>query len=323
MKKLILLVLAYLSLVLFSASLYAETALEYTVRNEKVNLTEVKKYPSGAIQNGILSVDWFQKVTFAKIFFKGGTEIEFYESGQVKSGTLGKTTSLVYKRKRINLLYGTKVLFSDKGVLESFIEPAHVDSDQPLKLTAEQEFYLACQTGDIAKVKKVTQGGSNRSLLTNGLIAAVSSSSAKRFDIVKYIVGKGADVNYSLAVDLPLVYYIIPQHKPVPPKTKSRKDPITGEDPAALRKQIIASNTIAINMLKFLISKKMSLDVKNRDGVTPVHYAIDADCGLDMFKLLIKNGADYKSKSNVDQTPLERNKELERKEIYNYLSGLK
>jgi ankyrin repeat protein len=106
-------------------------------------------------------------------------------------------------------------------------------------------------------------------------------------------------------------------------KGKSRKDPLTGEDPATQRKQLIASNTIAINMLKFLISKKMSLDVKNRDGVTPVHYAIDADCGLDMFKLLIKNGADYKSKSNFGQTPIERNKELGREDIYKYLSGLK
>ena len=323
MKKTILLAITYISLVFFAASLYAKTAQEYTVRNEKVNLTDVKKYPSGAVQSGILSSDWFQKVTFAKIYFKAGTEIEFYESGQVKSGTLGKGTSLVYKRKRIELLYGTKVVYNDKGALESFIRPAHVNPDQPLKPTAEQEFYLACQTGDLAKVKKETQNGKNSSLLTNGLIAAAGSSSAKRLDVVKYLVSRGADVNYSSDIDLPLTFYIIPQHKTVPPKTKSKKDPITGEDPAALRKQIIASNTVAINMLKFLISKKMSLDVKNRDGVNPVHYAIDADCGLDMFKLLITSGADYKSKSNFGQTPLERNKELGREDIYKYLSGLK
>jgi len=41
----------------------------------------------------------------------------------------------------------------------------------------------------------------------------------------------------------------------------------------------------------------MDLSVKNSNGVNPVHYAIDTDAGLDMFKLLIKNKADYKSKS--------------------------
>jgi len=323
MKRIILLAMAYISLVFFAASLYAETAQEYTVRNEKVNLSNVKKYPSGAVQSGILSTDWFQRVTFAKVSFKGGTEIEFYESGQVKSGTLSEKSKLFYKGKSSWFSPGTKIFYSDKGKIESTIMAKHINPDQPLKPTTEEEFSLACMAGDLAKVKKETQNGKNSSLITGGLIAAVSSSSAKRLDVVKYLVSRGADVNYSSNNDQPLVFYIIPQHKPVPPKTKSKKDPLTGEDPAAQRKEIIASNTIAINMLKFLVSKKMSLDVKNRDGVTPVHYAIDAGCGLDMFKLLIKNGADYKSKSTFGQTPLERNKELGREDIYKYLSGLK
>ena len=311
--------MTYVSLVFFTAFLYAETIKVEVPKDEIPNLSNVKKYPSGANQSGILSTDWCQKVTC----YKAGTEIEFYESGQVKNGTLGKRRSLAFKRERVELPYGTKVVYNDKGELVSFIKPARVEPDQPLKPTAEQEFIAACMTGDLAKVKKETQNGKNSSLLTGGLSAAVMSSSAKRLDIVKYLVSRGADVNYSSDESLPLVFYILPQHKPVPPKTKSKKDPLTGEDPAAQRKQIIESNSISIDMLKFLLSKKMNLDVKNRDGVTPVHYAIDADCGLDMFKLLIKNGADYKSKSTFGQTPLERNKELGREDIYKYLSGLK
>jgi len=324
MKKNVLLALACISIFLFAASLYAETAQEYTVRNEKVNLTNVKKYPSGAVQSGILAGDWSQKVTKAEIFFKNGTMIEFFENGQVKSGTLGKEASLVYKRHREFCPYGTKIVYNSEGTLESPpVHPERVEADQPLKPTADQEFLLACMAGDLAKVKKETKNGKNSSLVTGGLVAAVNSSSAKRLDVVKYLVSCGANVNYSSDIDLPLVFYIIPQHKPVPPKTKSRKDPLTGEDPAVQRKQIIASNTISINMLKFLVSKKMNLDVKNRDGVNPIHYAIDTDCGLDMFKLLVKSGADYKSKSTFGQTPLERNKELGREDIYKYLSGLK
>ena len=319
----------FLNLMNLNICLYAGTAQEYIVRNEKISLIDAKKYPTGEVQSGILAGDWSQKVTKAEIFFKSGTMIEFFKNGQVKSGSLGKQASLVYNRKRLNCPYGTEIVYNEEGTLESPpVYPERVDPDQPLKPTADQEFYLACQTGDLVKVKELTRNGKNSGLLTNALVATVSSSAANRFDVVKYLVNSGAKVNYPSEVGTPLVFSIIEQHKNVPAVTAAKTKPkqkllVPEDDPEVQRKAALASNKIAINMLTFLISKKLDLSVKNGNGVTPVHYAIDADAGLDMFKILIKNKADYKSKSNFGQTPLERNKELDRQNIYKYLSGLK
>ena len=58
-------------------------------------------------------------------------------------------------------------------------------------------------------------------------------------------------------------------------------------------------------IVELLIDKGAELNIKDDDGVTPLHEAVDSISQKDIIELLITNGADINAKTNLGSTPLD------------------
>jgi len=59
-----------------------------------------------------------------------------------------------------------------------------------------------------------------------------------------------------------------------------------------------------VDMARILLDNGASLNVKDKDGVTPLHYMVKKE-RLDMVELLVKYGADLEARDNMGYTPLD------------------
>lgn len=142
-----------------------------------------------------------------------------------------------------------------------------------------QEFYLACKSGDLEKVKSIVSAGLNETLSSSDIVLAIENG---HLEVMEYLKNLAPDdiLNRLLYIavkngHLPVIKYLIS----VGADSKIDDDFLIG----------IASENGHLDVVKYLVSQGGNVRGKNDYAII---YASD-NGHLDVVKYLVSQGADY------------------------------
>ena len=150
----------------------------------------------------------------------------------------------------------------------------------------------------------------------SALTIAVSNNSN---DVVKFLISKGADVNIVDNNGNNLMYYIIKNSKTSTMEQMTQKMNLlisNGLEPNALQENgktlchlIVEENNLELfEKIKF---KNECININDRDGLTPLHYAAMRAESKEIIDYLIKIGANKSLKTPFGETPYDLAQENE------------
>ena len=82
----------------------------------------------------------------------------------------------------------------------------------------------------------------------------------------------------------------------------------------------VSNEQLAVVM--YLISKGADVNVRNRDGWTPLHWAAHLNKGIDVARFLIARGANLNAKTKSGDTPLEWARHMDNTVLIRYLESM-
>lgn len=191
---------------------------------------------------------------------------------------------------KFNIYYNNRdLLYSDVNTIlkehglqldiddsEEGTKPNSASIDYEMDKSENQNLTNGVYTGNLLQVKEAIRRGAHvNTIIGNGnlygmsmLICAVSQ---KKFEVAKYLIAEGADINYKRQL-------------------KVRSEPSKGQTALWW-----AANHNAVEMVELLIEKGAEINTSDIYGSTPVTVAAGSG-SLEALKLLIDNWADIKAK---------------------------
>ena len=153
----------------------------------------------------------------------------------------------------------------------------------------------------------------------NGQSALTIAVSNNSNDVVKFLISKGADVNIVDNNGNNLMYYIIKNSKTSTMEQMTQKMNLlisNGLEPNALQENgktlchlIVEENNLELfEKIKF---KNECININDRDGLTPLHYAAMRAESKEIIDYLIKIGANKSLKTPFGETPYDLAQENE------------
>ena len=83
-----------------------------------------------------------------------------------------------------------------------------------------------------------------------------------------------------------------------------------------------AASNEQLVVVRYLISKGADVNVRNRDGWTPLHWVAHLNEGIDVARYLIARGANLNATTNSGYTPLEWARHMENTAVIRYLESM-
>lgn len=198
----------------------------------------------------------------------------------------------MYKKLRILLLQGALTLALLISGCKAITEPA---------------LFSACSEGNLTKVQYLVQSGVNVNAKDTGFSRAgetplMYAANRGHIEVMKYLISKGADVNAiskggessvgraALTRQLEAIKLLIASG-------------------AVLEKEnngliLTAATNGDLELLKFLISQGVSLNIVNANGDTALHHTIQFNAPISVIELLLKSGMKADEKNKFGETPL-------------------
>ncbi|MFJ1473335.1 ankyrin repeat domain-containing protein [Capnocytophaga cynodegmi] len=138
-------------------------------------------------------------------------------------------------------------------------------------------------------------------------------------DVVSYLIKKGADINVKDAKGNTLVYYLLESYTPRDIKKFDEKWNILAEKGLNFAQNQEKGNNIYhlavdkadLNLLQKVASVNVDINVKNQDGLTPLHKAAMTAKNLDIIKFLLEKGAKKTITTDFEETAYDLAKENE------------
>ncbi|ATA67985.1 hypothetical protein CGC48_04670 [Capnocytophaga cynodegmi] len=138
-------------------------------------------------------------------------------------------------------------------------------------------------------------------------------------DVVSYLIKKGADINVKDAKGNTLVYYLLESYTPRDIKKFDEKWNILAEKGLNFAQNQEKGNNIYhlavdkadLNLLQKVASVNVDINVKNQDGLTPLHKAAMTAKNLDHIKFLLEKGANKTITTDFEETVYDLAKENE------------
>jgi len=190
-----------------------------------------------------------------------------------KEFSLLKEQSTIKKITKIQFLEAARK--SDFSTIQLYVEQGgNIEVNDNLGKTA---LIFACQYGKFDIVKYLIEKGANvntrykNGWATTALITACSKDGQIYLEIVKYLIDNGADIELT-----------------------------DNDQETAL---MWASRFNCLSIAKCLIENGANLEKKDKGGATALYYAVQYNC-IEMIQYLIEKGADINTKVKSGLTPL-------------------
>lgn len=179
--------------------------------------------------------------------------------------------------------------------------------------------HWAVMQGNFEIVKYIVEKGANiHKKDINGLTMLHHAAKAGRLEMVKFLLAHGANPNEM-------------DEGGMTPRHYASKHPkmfelMTGTDTEIINKKYknditlleFAVKTLNFGTIKYLIENGASVNEKDSAGLTPLHWAVIFR-DLEIVKYLVKNGANVKIKDDSGDTPLDIATERGYRKIVKYL----
>ncbi|CEN33071.1 putative ankyrin repeat protein [Capnocytophaga cynodegmi] len=138
-------------------------------------------------------------------------------------------------------------------------------------------------------------------------------------DVVSYLIKKGADINVKDTKGNTLVYYLLESYTPRDIKKFDEKWNILAEKGLNFAQNQekgsniyhLAVDKADLNLLQKVASVNVDINVKNQDGLTPLHKAAMTAKNLDIIKFLLEKGAKKTITTDFEETAYDLAKENE------------
>ena len=176
-------------------------------------------------------------------------------------------------------------------------------------VTKMDEFYRACEKGNLLKVKSMVERGHdvNKKDEKDYLwyrTPLMYAAGEGRFDVVKYLINHGADVSKTNFFEQTALHHASEYgHLKVVELLLSKGAGIDVEDTLCHTPLTLAARTGLIAILLCLINHGVDLNKRNVHKRTALHYAIE--CGhLEVLELLLSKGAGIDVEDEDGHAPL-------------------
>lgn len=167
-----------------------------------------------------------------------------------------------------------------------------------------EAFLKAIKNGNLDKINEYVLNGFNINQKIKGDTILYLAISAKKFEIAKYLIEKGADINANNKTgesilflvlkfnNLDMIKYLVENGADINAKNK--------DDLSVLQISIIYKK---FDIAKYLIQKGANIFVKDKEGNTVLHLAIQSK-NLEITQLLVESGANINDKNIEGITPV-------------------
>jgi ankyrin repeat protein len=171
--------------------------------------------------------------------------------------------------------------------------------------TKDVDLYIAACSGDLAKVKRLTQEGSEVDRKDEwGWTALYWAMRGKQKEVVEFLIAQGANVNVKGAKDLtPLHLAITNNQKELIEMLIAKGVDVNAKDEKGDTPLNLASQHNQKELIEMLIAKGANVNAKNNWNWTPIHSAAE-NGNKDMVELLIAQGATVNGRDGDNRTPL-------------------
>ncbi|MFK8266625.1 ankyrin repeat domain-containing protein [Capnocytophaga cynodegmi] len=154
---------------------------------------------------------------------------------------------------------------------------------------------------------------------SQGHSALTSAVARNTSDVVSYLIKKGADINVKDVKGNTLVYYLLESYTPRDIKKFDEKWNILTEKGLNFAQNQEKGNNIYhlavdkadLNLLQKVASVNVDINVKNQDGLTPLHKAVMTAKNLDIIKFLLEKGANKTITTDFEEIAYDLAKENE------------
>ncbi|WP_026193988.1 ankyrin repeat domain-containing protein [Capnocytophaga cynodegmi] len=154
---------------------------------------------------------------------------------------------------------------------------------------------------------------------SQGHSALTSAVARNTSDVVSYLIKKGADINVKDVKGNTLVYYLLESYTPRDIKKFDEKWNILTEKGLNFAQNQEKGNNIYhlavdkadLNLLQKVVSVNVDINVKNQDGLTPLHKAAMTAKNLDIIKFLLEKEANKTITTDFEETAYDLAKENE------------
>lgn len=268
-----------------------------------------------------------------KLFAKGAVDInEQYENGTfihfaIENGDTEMVTFLIeagadiFVKVTLGIVAGSEnvELFEDDTLLHVAIRHNEIDIVKLLvkegidvnsrNAYGETPLQLAAEFSEVKTLKFLLKNGAKiNEHGFNELTAIHRAVMSSNIENIKFLVKKGADINdvdyqnktvLHLANydNIELVMYLADNVKDINARDELKRTCL----------HYAAYNSNNINVINYLIEKGANITLTDKDGRTPLIYAImesENDNKIDIVRFLIKNGSDVNSADVINNSPL-------------------
>jgi ankyrin repeat protein len=236
--------------------------------------------------------------------------------------TLKPLQEINYKNKVVETNEESKPNIQiQENEISSLNKPTNIHNPPP------EDLFDAVRNDDLQKVKDLINAGvSVNTRDKDGSTPLYYAASNNNVDILQYLISQWAEVNvknnhgstplhYAMSnnANIEIVNYLvspgaklntgnifnkIPHDRAI---ADNYQDSITNPTPEAIFDVVRVGN---LQKIKNLINFGVSVNVRYKDGTTPLHYAACYSVNVESLKYLVSQGAEVNVKSNDGTTPL-------------------
>ncbi|MDD7886096.1 ankyrin repeat domain-containing protein [Flavivirga sp. 57AJ16] len=222
-----------------------------------------------------------------------------------------------------NLAYGNKDLETFNYFISKAVDVNQIDKDGNTALIN------ASGRNSIGIISKLAEDTKNINLVNNNGQSALTKSMGNVPSIISLLIKKGADVHVVDARGNNLSYYLIKSFQAKKQEEFHHKVNIlsnNGFDITTIQKNgntlfHLAVDTGNIDLLKYVNTLGVDINIKNKDGLTALHVLTMKEKNLKALKYLLSIGANKDIKTNFGESvyDLAKENELLNKQNINFL----
>lgn len=238
-------------------------------------------------------------------------------------GTRGKTNDLatyqyleklgitpnVVTNKGVTPLHAISYKGKNTDIFTYFISKG-VDVNQADE-NGNTAFYNAVRSNDIKMVRFLSQYVKDINTLNKkGQSPLMTAIQRNTPEVVDFLISKGANINLTDKEGNASAYYLIQSYNPKKTESFKNKVALLSKEGIDFTKPQGGGNTLYhlaidrgdIALLKWIHSKGVSINAKNKNGLTPLQKAAMTAKDTKVLKYLISIGADKSIKTDFDET---------------------